>query len=124
MFNRRHVIRVFAGGISLLTALTTVWVLDHVVLARTLPLEAPFPPPMPPHTQVEFQTSEFHFFVRTNALGLRDQEIDWTHKPAYRVLAIGDSFTLGWGVDADSSWPTLLKSNLRRSGRRVEVVNA
>ncbi len=48
---------------------------------------------------------------RTNALGLHDQE--WTPLrlgAARRVLAVGDSFTFGWGVPLqDAYWPQLEK---------------
>lgn len=61
-----------------------------------------------------------------NSLGFRDDEFA-VHKPAgeLRVLALGDSFTYGWGVRAEDSWPERLERLL--SGRRagpVQVVNA
>jgi hypothetical protein len=49
------------------------------------------------------------FLLRTNALGLRGElpppEGPWT-------LALGCSTTLGWGVQAEEAWPSLLEERL------------
>jgi len=62
-----------------------------------------------------------------NALGLRGVEPD-VPKPAgsFRVLAIGDSTTFGWGVDDDESYPARLERLLAADfpSRRPSVVNA
>lgn len=57
---------------------------------------------------------EFEFSVHTNQQGLRDNELD----PPISIAAIGDSFTFGFGVAADESWPEQLE---RLIG--VEVAN-
>ncbi|HEO71116.1 MAG TPA: hypothetical protein ENN80_07625 [Candidatus Hydrogenedentes bacterium] len=43
---------------------------------------------------------------------------------AYRLLALGDSFTYGWGVNIEATWVKQLESNLRAGGLEVEVINA
>lgn len=40
------------------------------------------------------------------------------------ILALGDSFTFGWGVSPEESWVTKVGSSLRHSGKSVEMVNA
>lgn len=40
------------------------------------------------------------------------------------VIAIGDSFTQGYPVDADAAFPAVLERELRRAGVSVDVVNA
>ena len=63
---------------------------------------------------------------RINSLGFRDHEFP-LEKPAgeFRVIAIGDSFTFGQGVQLDDSWPQQLERELRkRRTGAVEVVNA
>ncbi len=67
-----------------------------------------------------------------NSLGLRDREIPYAKPPNYkRVLALGDSLTVGWGVPVQSTYVKLLEQQLNghvRDGRGqkepiVEVLN-
>jgi len=61
-----------------------------------------------------------------NSLGLRGREVE-RRKPAgtYRILGIGDSFTLGAGVRDDDTFLRRLESSLNAGGaRRYEVLNA
>jgi hypothetical protein len=60
--------------------------------------------------------------VRINSQGLRDREYSLA-KPAgvYRVLILGDSTTLGWGVRAEETAAKILEREL---GPRFEVINA
>ena len=57
----------------------------------------------------EIETSEYHISLRTNSLGFRDDEIDSEPSP---ILALGDSFTVGYGVQAQESWPERLSREL------------
>ena len=41
-----------------------------------------------------------------------------------RIVALGDSLTAGYGLDADSSFPVVLEAELRERGHDVEVSNA
>ncbi|MSR48321.1 MAG: hypothetical protein EXS13_14880 [Planctomycetes bacterium] len=62
---------------------------------------------------------------RTNSLGFRDHEFPLV-RPAgeLRVLAVGDSFTFGLGVQDESTWVNGLEAWLRsRDTRAVEVIN-
>jgi lysophospholipase L1-like esterase len=64
--------------------------------------------------------------IVVNTLGFRDDEFPLT-KPAgeFRVLALGDSFTYGWGVPDAAAWPQVLERSLRERQRSpVQVVNA
>jgi lysophospholipase L1-like esterase len=65
--------------------------------------------------------------ITTNALGLRDTAIEGHSGDTWRILAVGDSFTEGLGVEAVDAWPAqlerLIASNLR-PGKRVRVINA
>jgi hypothetical protein len=38
-------------------------------------------------------------------------------------LAVGDSFTFGWGVGDNQAWPKILEQNLKASGYSVEIAN-
>ncbi len=65
--------------------------------------------------------------VSTNKLGLRDPEPtpDWNRNDkSLAVLALGDSFTLGWGVEAASAYPALLQHHCEGHLWDRTVVNA
>ena len=80
---------------------------------------------MPPHFVKVYDTSEFTVEARISSQGLRNEEVA-VPKPddTFRILAVGDSFTFGWGVDGASSWPKLLETSLKVPGKNVEVINA
>ncbi len=63
--------------------------------------------------------------IKTNSRGLRDREFDYK-KPAntFRTLFLGDSLTLGWGVDYKNLFTKLLEKDLKDIIRKpVEVIN-
>ncbi len=60
--------------------------------------------------------------VRINSQGLRDREYPLAKSAGvYRVLMLGDSTTLGWGVKAEETAAKVLEREL---GPRFEVINA
>src|SRR4051812_33147633 len=74
------------------------------------------------------RTREFTARYNTDALGMRSDG----HTPAasiaksndvYRVLALGPSFTFGWGVNYEDSYINQLAAGLRVPGKRIEVLN-
>lgn len=69
------------------------------------------------------RTSEFDSTVVVNALGFRDREFQAERNHAYRIVAVGDSATFGWGVDIEDTWVKQLETRLRQRGVRVEVAN-
>lgn len=76
----------------------------------------------PPRAEQTFSSVEFTYTAHINSLGLREREL----KPSpgvFRIAAIGDSYTYGWGVEAEQSWLRLLEKNLRDRGYSVETVN-
>jgi len=77
----------------------------------------------PTNTTRHFQTPEFSFTVKSNSLGFRDREFSNQKSARIRILALGDSFTYGWGVEIDQSWPKVLEQRLRSAGLDVEVAN-
>jgi lysophospholipase L1-like esterase len=60
--------------------------------------------------------------VRINSDGLRDREYPEERNEKYRIIFLGDSLTLGWGVRQEESFEHLLEEEL---GRRapVEILN-
>lgn len=68
------------------------------------------------------------FTFATDAHGLRRGE-RWDYEPGraddLRILFLGDSVTLGWGVDDEDTWVRSLESRLRATdGRTVRCLNA
>ncbi len=76
----------------------------------------------PPRAEQTFTSVEFTYTVHVNSLGLRGRELH-ANPGVYRIAAIGDSFTYGWGVEEEQSWLRLLEKNLRDRGYNVETVN-
>ena len=62
--------------------------------------------------------------IETNSHGLRDREIAVQRSPAVpRIVMIGDSLTLGWGVQADDTFAKRIERLFAADGRNIEVVN-
>src|SRR5262249_33434095 len=61
--------------------------------------------------------------VGVNSLGFRGPECTREKGPRRRIAAIGDSFTLGWGVNFEDAWTTRLGNALNESGQSVELLN-
>ena len=62
---------------------------------------------------------------RINSIGIRGDDIKEI-KVGYRILALGNSCTFGWGVPIESCWTTLLERKLRSEllDSSLEVINA
>jgi len=59
-----------------------------------------------------------------NADGLRDRTHPVEKPPGtHRLVALGDSVTLGAGIKPEEAFPQVLERRLWREGRRVEVMN-
>ena len=90
---------------------------------------APPPPPgsreliFPPNSEQSFETCDFKYTAHINSLGLRDREIGPKKPGTFRIVAIGDSFTYGWGVELEQAWIKQLEQNLLKAGYDVEVIN-
>ncbi len=64
------------------------------------------------------------YFLSTNADRLRNAPIGPKAQGTWRIVAIGDSVTHGWGIEEPKTWVRLLEGELRAKGRNVEVINA
>jgi lysophospholipase L1-like esterase len=60
--------------------------------------------------------------VSINADGLRDRDYPLEAAGAYRMIFLGDSLTLGWGVKREETFEYLLEERLNRQ-RPVEILN-
>jgi len=78
----------------------------------------------PPGSSVEYRTPEYHFVVHVNALGFRGEAFsDSPPGQSLRIVALGDSFTYGWGVGDEEAWPALVGRQHLGREQRVEVAN-
>ena len=79
---------------------------------------------LPDITEV-YTTEEFDITAVMSSQGLRNEKVTVPKpKDVYRILALGDSFTFGWGINLEDSWLKLLEKRLRVEGKKVEMVNA
>lgn len=77
-----------------------------------------------PDSKARYQTTEFDYMANINSLGLRDREIRIEKEGKFRILCFGDSYTFGWGVNIENSWPKKLEQYLIANGpENVEVIN-
>ena len=81
-----------------------------------------------PDSYSEFNQRDFSYVQRVNAHGMRGVDVI-DEKPAgtYRILMLGDSFTMGKGVGDDETFSVRLQKALngggRTCGRTIEVLN-
>lgn len=84
---------------------------------------------MVPDSRSEFRQRDFAYVQRVNHLGLRGKDVA-VEKPAgtRRVVMLGDSFTMGKGVEDDETFSVLVEASLQQAlaacgGGAIEVVN-
>ena len=83
-----------------------------------------------PGFEMAYRTAEFNTTIKINSEGLRDHEYTRERDPqTFRILALGDSFTFGIGVNSEQTYAKVLESMLNRDQpaggpKRFEVVNA
>jgi lysophospholipase L1-like esterase len=77
-----------------------------------------------PHAVVSGDRTGRIIEYRINERGFRDGPMARTLEAPLRLLAVGDSFTMGLRVAAEDSWPERLEALLREGGRDARVLNA
>lgn len=70
-----------------------------------------------PEFTVDYQITEQGF--RDPAIHTVDAE-----PGVVRILLVGDSYTVGHGVQYEQSWPALVREYFKRDGKSVEIINA
>jgi len=137
LYDTRH--RATIGGIWLAGATTIVFYLiaDGIVGFMLIkPLSPALVPDefrhhkLVPDSWSQLQQVDFSYTQRVNKLGLRGRETT-VKKPAnvYRILTLGDSFTMGKGVEENETFSVQLEAMLNGSpgssckAKKVEVLN-
>jgi hypothetical protein len=131
----RELIRnVCLAAFSTVAAYAALDIIAGVILI--VPLSPPLVPDeyrhhkMVPNTFTSFKQRDFQYIQRVNNLGLRGSDIPVV-KPlnSERILMLGDSFTMGKGVEDDQTFSVVLEAALRKKVaecggfRRIEVIN-
>jgi hypothetical protein len=90
------------------------------------PGEAQFAELIPNFTgRLRAHEGEYDTAIRINSLGYRQAEFTAKKGAQMRLVAIGDSFTFGHGVESEEAWPHVLERELAApASRPVEVINA
>jgi len=110
---------------SVLLAFVLTLAADHVVgaFAPTPTLPGSMELLFPPNADQSYESLDFSYTAHINSLGLREREIGKERTEAYRIIAIGDSYTYGWGVESEQTWLRLIEESLRGAGLNVETIN-
>jgi hypothetical protein len=136
LYGTRH--RALIANLWLAASSVTVSYLVLDVVAGLLLIRPLSPPLVPdeyrhhrlvPNSYAEFRRRDFSYIQRVNSLGLRGREVP-AEKPtnSYRIVMLGDSFTMGMGVEDDQTFSVLVERSLKQDGakcgRSIEVLNA
>jgi len=73
-----------------------------------------------PEAGGDFEWIDCHFKVRQNRFGYRSRAYDFTRSKNARIVALGDSYTWGFGVDNDDVFTRVVEKESRPP---VEIVN-
>ncbi len=76
-----------------------------------------------PNCSVSSNSAEWDISVKMNSEGLRDEEIQPKQDYNYRILMLGDSFTIGWGIDQGKTFNDLLEQKFNSKQLKVDVIN-
>ncbi len=80
-----------------------------------------------PNSVFTINLKEFKYVLKTNSLGLRNEEISPIKDTnEYRIICVGDSFTEGFGTDEEHCWPRILERELSKviKNKKINIINA
>jgi len=88
-------------------------------------LKTPSPNPLLGHEHVPSSSAVLQsVLIRIDSHGLRGPEVPLVSKAKRRVLVLGSSITLGWGVPEEQTMTAELQRKFEADGQSVEVLNA
>ncbi len=78
-----------------------------------------------PNQSYVHRTPDYTIEIRTNSAGVRADEEIPTEKPPgiERIVVLGDSFSMGYGVNLEDTFLMEMKGQLEAQGHRIEIVN-
>ncbi len=132
-FYRRYAVRIQNAWLVVVSSGLSLMVLDAVThrlrdvnqYARTLP-DPIVHHRLWPGTTTWLRSEDFRASLHVNRYGLRGREPEMPkRRDAYRIVMLGDSFTMGEGVSDDQTFSALLERSLSsRLSARIEILNA
>ena len=88
-------------------------------------LKIPSPDPVLGHEHLKNKSAILQSVeVRLNELGLRGPPIEKLQPGQRRIIVLGASMTLGWGVEEDNTMTATLERMFAEKGEHVQVLNA
>lgn len=79
--------------------------------------------PVPNQKGFKSHPREYYYEYQNNDIGMRDtRQLNDYKKIPYKILAIGDSFTYGWGVNDNETFCKLVEKKINRDS--VAILNA
>jgi lysophospholipase L1-like esterase len=109
-----------------LVSLALLALSDRLLGLVGFPPEALIQVAHPPNFREERREYEFRYTFQTNDMGLRYRTMDLAKgRDEYRVLLLGDSFTEGYGVEAQNTFGALLERRFRSGAndRKIDFIN-
>ena len=77
-----------------------------------------------PNSSARYVTPEFDYTAEINRFGFRGpKDIETPTAETFNVLMVGDSFTFGWGLAYEDTWPALVEERLRAEGLQARIFN-
>lgn len=75
-----------------------------------------------PDTQISVDRGQGNINITINSQGFRGKK-KYIEKDDVRIVALGDSFTFGYGEDDDETYPYFLEQKFKADLENVEVIN-
>ncbi len=76
------------------------------------------------HASGEVNQPEYKVTYTTNSHGLRDSEYSYEKQPGTtRIVALGDSFQFGHGVEKEEIYTEVAEEILKSQGKKIEIIN-
>ncbi|MAG39074.1 hypothetical protein CMO90_03205 [Candidatus Woesearchaeota archaeon] len=84
--------------------------------------------PYKPNTNLTYiwgnNVSKKGIVYHINSIGIRDKEYNISKSNnTFRIISLGDSFTFGWKLPLNQTWPKLLEEKLNILKKEYEVMN-
>ena len=132
--SRKSIFRIGAAGLSFLIVLTVLEIAARARLPRSTlthfirkSADSQLKDELIPGVKTSFHGLRIPLSPTEVAIsdqGFRDRHFAVPKPPGMRrILCLGDSFTFGWGVQANEAWPKVLEEIIAETGRKVECVN-